>query len=150
MTQPATMAMPRPAQVDHRHLPAEQAEQQHQRDLVDHRRGDQEREGHAQRHARRHKADEQRHRRAGAERRDDAQAGRQHIADAFPLAGEDRRVRSGVKKERTMPTPKTTSVSSISTLGVSKTKNSTASSRWLARSMGKRVATHSENEASWP
>ena len=30
-----------------------------------------------------------------------------------------RRVRSGVKKERTMPTPKTTSVRSIRTLGVS-------------------------------
>jgi hypothetical protein len=30
-----------------------------------------------------------------------------------------RRVRSGVKKERTMPTPKTTTKSSISTLGAS-------------------------------
>ena len=36
------------------------------------------------------------------------------------------RVRSGVKKERTMPTPKTTSVSSSSTFGVSYRKNSTA------------------------
>ena len=36
------------------------------------------------------------------------------------------RVRSGVKNERTTPTPKTTSVSSMSTLGTSKTKNSTA------------------------
>ena len=37
-----------------------------------------------------------------------------------------RRVRSGVKNERTMPTPNTTSISSISTFGDSKTKNSTA------------------------
>ena len=40
-----------------------------------------------------------------------------------------RRVRSGVKNERTMPTPNTTSVSSISTLGDSKTKNSTVAPR---------------------
>ena len=40
-----------------------------------------------------------------------------------------RRVRSGVKNERTMPTPNTTSVSSISTLGDSNTKNSTAAPR---------------------
>ena len=40
-----------------------------------------------------------------------------------------RRVRSGVKNDRTMPTPNTTSVSSISTLGDSKTKNSTAAPR---------------------
>ena len=33
-----------------------------------------------------------------------------------------RRVRSGVKNDRTMPTPNTTNVSSSSTLGVSKTK----------------------------
>ena len=37
-----------------------------------------------------------------------------------------RRVRSGVKNDRTTPTPKTTSVSSRSTLGTSNTKNSTA------------------------
>ncbi len=40
-----------------------------------------------------------------------------------------RRVRSGVKNDRTMPTPNTTSTSSISTFGDSKTKNSTADAR---------------------
>ncbi len=44
-----------------------------------------------------------------------------------------RRVRSGVKNERTIPTPKTTSVSSIRTLGASKTKNSTAEREAAAR-----------------
>jgi len=40
-----------------------------------------------------------------------------------------RRVRSGVKNERTIPTPKTTSVNSIRTFGASYTKNSTARGR---------------------
>ncbi len=41
----------------------------------------------------------------------------------------NRRVRCGVKNERTTPIPNTTSASSISTLGVSYRKNSTASPR---------------------
>ena len=49
-------------------LPAHKREQEPQRDLVDHRRGDQEREGDAERHAGRHEADEQRHGGARAER----------------------------------------------------------------------------------
>ena len=61
-------------------LPAEQAVEQHQRDLVDHRRGDQEREGDAERDAGLDEADEQRHGRAAAERRDDAEAGGHHVA----------------------------------------------------------------------
>ncbi len=39
------------------------------------------------------------------------------------------RVRAGVKNERTMPTPNTTSVSSMSTFGSSKRKNSTVEPR---------------------
>ena len=46
---------------DHR---AEEPPQQDERDLVDHRRGNEEGEGDAERHARLHEADEQRHRRA--------------------------------------------------------------------------------------
>ena len=61
-------------------LPAEQPVEQHQGDLVDHRRGDQEREGDAERDAGLDEADEQRHRRAAAERRDDAEAGGHHVA----------------------------------------------------------------------
>ena len=47
---------------------AEQAPQENDRDLVDHRRGDEEREGHAERDADLDEADEQWHGRAGAER----------------------------------------------------------------------------------
>ena len=46
-----------------------------------------------------------------------------NAAKTFPndsrLPASTRRVRSGVKKDRTMPTPKTTSVKSSNTLGVS-------------------------------
>ena len=66
-------------------LPADQTEQQAECHLVHHRRGDQEGEGDAQRHAGRHKADEQRHGRAGAERRDDAERCGEHVADALAL-----------------------------------------------------------------
>ena len=78
------------AEIGQRHLPADQREQQAERHLVDHRRGDQEREGDAERHAGGDEADEQRHGRAGAERRDDAERRRQHVADAFAPAGEQR------------------------------------------------------------
>ena len=44
------------------------------------------------------------------------------------------RVLSGVKKDLTIPTPKTTSVRSIKTLGTSKTKNSTAEPRCVPAS----------------
>ena len=71
------------AEIGERHLPADQPEQKPERDLVDHRRGDQEREGDAERHTGADEADEQRHGRAGAERRDDAETRRQHVADAF-------------------------------------------------------------------
>jgi hypothetical protein len=43
-----------------------------------------------------------------------------------------RRVRSGVKNDRMIPTPKTTTVSRSRTLGASKTKNSTAEERRLS------------------
>ena len=90
MIQPETMAMTRPgAQVERGHLPAQQAEEQHERHLVHHRRRDEEREGHAQRDARRHEADEERHGGAGAERRDRAQERGQDVADRFPAARED-------------------------------------------------------------
>jgi hypothetical protein len=45
-------------------------------------------------------------------------------ASCFPAR--TRRVRSGVKNDRTIPTPNTTRTRSISTLGVSYRKNSTA------------------------
>src|SRR5512134_4187787 len=54
-------------------------------------------------------------------------------ASAFPTASRlparSRRALSGVKKDRTIPTAKTTSVRSISTFGPSNTKNSTADAR---------------------
>ena len=53
----------------------EEPPQQDERDLVDHRRGDQEGEGHAERHAGLDEADEERHRRAGAERCDHPEQG---------------------------------------------------------------------------
>ena len=69
------------SQIGQRHLPADQSEQKPERDLVDHRRGNQERESHAQRHAGRDEADEQRHRRAGTERREDAEPCRGNVAE---------------------------------------------------------------------
>ena len=77
------------ARVEPGHLPAEEAEEQHDRHLVHHRRRDQERERHAERHAGGDEPDEQRHGRARAERRDDAQQGRQHVARRLALAGQD-------------------------------------------------------------
>ena len=61
------------------------------------------------------------------------------------------RVRSGVKYERTMPTPKTTSPSSISTFGVSYRKNSTARASCDSGESPITVNTnHSANPASLP
>ena len=78
------------AEVDRRHLPADQSEQQPERDLVDHRRGDQERERDAERNAGADEADEQRHRGARAKGRDDAEAGRRDIAEPLATTGEKR------------------------------------------------------------
>ncbi len=61
-------------------LPAEEAEEERERDLVDHRGGDEERERHAERDAGRDEPDEHRDRRAGAERRDDAEEGSQDVS----------------------------------------------------------------------
>ena len=55
------------------HPPTDQTKQQAERHLVHHRRGDQEGEGDAERHARGDEADEQRNGGARAERRDDAE-----------------------------------------------------------------------------
>ena len=107
------------AEIGQRHPPADQAEQQAERHLVHHRRGDQEGEGDAKRHAGGDEADEQRHGGAGAERRDDAERRGQHIADTLAPAGQQARVRSGEKKLRTTPMANTTSVSSSRTFGVS-------------------------------
>ena len=74
--------------VERRRLPAEEAEEEHDGDLVHHRRRDEEGERHAQRHARLDEADEQRHRRAGAERRHDAESRRRDVADTFPAAAQ--------------------------------------------------------------
>ena len=57
------------ADVERRQFPAKNPNQDHRRHLVDHRAGNQKREGHAERDAGLDEADEQRHRRAGAERR---------------------------------------------------------------------------------
>ena len=62
-------------QVRHRDRRTEQSPEQDERDLVDHRRRDQEGEGHPERHAGFDEADEERHRRAGAERRDHPEQG---------------------------------------------------------------------------
>ncbi len=75
-------------EIDQRHLPADQREQQAERDLVDHRRRDQEGKGHAERHAGRYEADEQRHGRAGAEGREDAERRRRDIAEALAPPGQ--------------------------------------------------------------
>ena len=74
------------AQVHRRDFPAEHAEQQDQRDLINHRRSNQEGEGHAERHSGREEADEQRHGRARTERRDDAERRGQYVADADTFA----------------------------------------------------------------
>src|SRR4030066_1859483 len=49
-----------------------------------------------------------------------------------------RRARSGVKKDRTIPTAKTTRVRSIRTFGASKTKNPTAEARSDPGGIGRR------------
>ena len=51
-----------------------------------------------------------------------------------PLPDKIRRVRSGVKKDRIIPTQKTISTSNRSTLGTSKRKNSTAALKCWPRS----------------
>ena len=66
--------------IQERRLPSEEAEEKHERHLVDHRRGDQEGEGDAQRDPAFHESDEQRYGRAGAERSDDAQCARHDVA----------------------------------------------------------------------
>ena len=124
------MTQPR-RHVDGGHPPAEEPEQQHQGHFVDHWRRDQEGERHAQRHAGGDEADEERHGRAGAERRDHAEQRRQAVPADSRVPARIRRVRSGVKKERTMPTPNTTAVSSRRTFGTSKTRNSTAEEKWV-------------------
>jgi hypothetical protein len=77
------------AEVEGCHLPAEQAKEEDERDLVDHGRGDQERERHPQRHPRSDEPDEERHRRARAERRRNAEERREHVAGCFTLSGEE-------------------------------------------------------------
>ena len=78
------------AEIEQRDAPAEQAEQQRQRHFVHHRRGDQERERHAQGHAGLDEADEERHRRARAERGDDTEACGHDVGDAFGASGQQR------------------------------------------------------------
>jgi hypothetical protein len=67
-------------EIQRRHFPDEQTKEQHQRDFVHHRRGNEKRKGDSKWHAGRHKADEQRHRRAGTEGRQ-----RAHSIDDFNL-----------------------------------------------------------------
>ena len=74
------------AEVQRRDFPPKQAKEQHQRDLIDHRRRDQEGKGHPQRHAGREETNEKRHGRARAERGYDPEHRRQHVADTNALA----------------------------------------------------------------
>ena len=67
---------------------AEEAVEEHDRDLVHERARDQERERHAERHPGRDEADEGRHGAAGAERRRDPERGGGDVADALALAAE--------------------------------------------------------------
>ncbi len=77
------------AEISERHLPADQPEQKSERHLVDHRRGNQKRKRHAERHARADEADEQRHCGTGTERRHDAERRRQYVADTFMFSGKE-------------------------------------------------------------
>ena len=76
------------ADVDGGDLPAEQAEQHADGDLVDHRAGDEEAHRDAERDAGGDEADERRHGAARAERGDDAEPGGHDVADALALAAE--------------------------------------------------------------
>src|SRR5512138_2201454 len=99
---------------------------------------DEEGERHSQRHSCYHEPDEERNRRACAK----GVAMPKSAAKTFPtdslFPARIFRVRSGVKKERTIPTPKTTRMRSSSTLGTSKTKNSTAEPRCVRLLRGRR------------
>ena len=77
------------AEVERCNPPTEEAEQQRERHLVDHRCGDEERKRHAERHSRLDESDEERHRRARAERRDHAETRRHHIGGSLGAAGEE-------------------------------------------------------------
>ena len=76
------------ADVDGGDLPAEQAEQHADGDLVDHRAGDQEAQRDPDRHAGGDEPDERRDGAAGAERGDHPEPGGHHVADAFAFAAE--------------------------------------------------------------
>ena len=77
-------------QVERRYLPAEESQQQRERHLVDHRRGDEEGECHPQGNPGGEEADEERNRRTGTERGDDAEQRCQGIADSEPAARQER------------------------------------------------------------
>ncbi len=77
------------SEVERGDLPAEEAEEQNERHLVDHRRRDEERERDAERHAGRDEPDEQRNGGAGAERSRDAENRRQHVAGSLPASGQE-------------------------------------------------------------
>src|SRR5664279_5667113 len=76
------------ADVDGGDLPAQQAEQHADGDLVHHRAGDQEAQRDPDRHPGGGEPDERRDGAAGAERGDHPEAGGHHIADTFPFATE--------------------------------------------------------------
>ncbi len=74
--------------VERGNLPAEHAEQQHDRDFVDNWRGDEKRKCHAKRNARFNKANEERDGTARTEWGDNAKQCREYVADANTFAAE--------------------------------------------------------------
>src|SRR5450759_4639602 len=83
--------------VEERDPGPEQAPEQDEGDLVDHRAADEEREGHAERDPGLHEANEERHRGARAERRDDPECGRPDGRRDRARPASAARIRSGGK-----------------------------------------------------
>ena len=77
------------AQIKSRDLPPEQAEQEHEGDLVHHRGGNQEGERHPQRDSRGNEPDEHRDRGTGAEGGHDPEKGRENVPRRLPLSRQD-------------------------------------------------------------
>ena len=75
--------------IDQGDLPAEEAPEKHDRNLVHHRRGNEEGECYAERNACFDEPDKERDRRTGAERRDDAEEGGENITDKLPFMGQN-------------------------------------------------------------
>ncbi len=77
------------AHINRGDFPAEKSVEQHQCDLVDHRRGNEKGKGHPERYGSAEKTDKKGHRRAGAKGGHNAEQRGQYIANRFTLAGKD-------------------------------------------------------------